>query len=426
MSGGGTSIIHAVVYDHYGHRVATCSSDQTIRVFDSSGVKTAEWRAHSGSIWNLSWAHPEFGIALASCSFDRRVCVWEETTDGEEVAALAEGGASASKLLPWVLRKEISDARDSVVDLQFAPHHFGQVLLAACSADGILRIYEAPDVLDLQKWELHSQVDAAAAEAESAADGAAGVKHAGGVGAGVSEMAGGSCGIGVGIGVSGTPPTGGGALSGGGGGGLGVGGAIGGVGGSLGVAAHSSAHGGGGGGGDGGGSLEPLCLAWGTSIIDAPMLVVGMSSGGVLLWSFDDARKAWTRSHAFEMPGGRCHVDCVRGVSWAADMGRSYQLIATASRDRTVKLWALHRRGGDDKTRGAGGKMTDAHGAEAGATWSATCCAELPHRSQVWRVQWNASGSMLATSEDDGSVKVFKQDASGAWRHAVPIDLPRA
>ena len=82
------SIIHDVAYDHYGHRVATCSSDQTIRIYDSAGNKTAEWRAHSGSIWRLSWAHPEFGVALASCSFDRRICIWEENVDAEEAALL--------------------------------------------------------------------------------------------------------------------------------------------------------------------------------------------------------------------------------------------------------------------------------------------------------------------------------------------------
>ena len=107
-------------------------------------------------------------------------------------------------------------------------------------------------------------------------------------------------------------------------------------------------------------------------------------------------------------------------------MGRSYQLIATASRDRTVKLWALQRRGdleqsasGEDGGGGGGGG-----GSEQGAAWSAPCCAELIHRSQVWRVQWNASGSMLATSEDDGSVQCFRQDANGSWRHAEPMRLP--
>ena len=33
---------------------------------------------HNGSIWKLSWAHPEFGQVLASCGFDGQVFIWEE------------------------------------------------------------------------------------------------------------------------------------------------------------------------------------------------------------------------------------------------------------------------------------------------------------------------------------------------------------
>jgi nucleoporin SEH1 len=34
---------------------------------------SSSWKAHSGSIWRVSWAHPEFGVVLASASFDRTV-----------------------------------------------------------------------------------------------------------------------------------------------------------------------------------------------------------------------------------------------------------------------------------------------------------------------------------------------------------------
>ena len=184
----------------------------------------------------------------------------------------------------------------------------------------------------------------------------------------------------------------------------------------------------GGGGGSHSGSVEPLCLAWGTAFAEAPMLVVGMSDGHVLLWMFEEMHKQWVRSRAFGAM--RCHSDCVRGVSWASDMGRSYQLIATASRDRTVKLWALHRRVSGDEacvtaTSGGGAGGGGGGGEQGGpGSWTGSCIAELSHRSQVWRVQWNASGSMLATSEDDGSVKIYRQDASGGWRHAEPVGPP--
>lgn len=77
-------IIHDVSYDYYGKRLATCSSDQKIKIWDQNEknpgewVSTSEWKAHSGSIWKICWAHPEFGQVIASCSFDRSVCIWEE------------------------------------------------------------------------------------------------------------------------------------------------------------------------------------------------------------------------------------------------------------------------------------------------------------------------------------------------------------
>ncbi|CAL1263755.1 unnamed protein product [Larinioides sclopetarius] len=58
-------LIHDVAYDFYGERLATCSSDQTVKT-------------HCGSVWKVTWAHPEFGQVIATCSFDRTVAVWEE------------------------------------------------------------------------------------------------------------------------------------------------------------------------------------------------------------------------------------------------------------------------------------------------------------------------------------------------------------
>ena len=121
----------------------------------------------------------------------------------------------------------------------------------------------------------------------------------------------------------------------------------------------------------------------------------------------------------------RAHLDCVRSVAWAADMGRSYQLIATGSRDTTVKLWMLQR-GGGEAIPSAGEAAAEGGAADEGGAdlWRAACCAELAHRSQVWRVAWNAAGSMLASSEDDGTVHVFQMDSAGGWRHAQPVPVP--
>ncbi|XP_035294508.1 nucleoporin SEH1-like, partial [Cricetulus griseus] len=44
-----------------------------------------------------------------------------------------------------------------VTDVKFASKHMG-LMLATCSADGIVRIYEAPDVMNLSQWSLQHEI----------------------------------------------------------------------------------------------------------------------------------------------------------------------------------------------------------------------------------------------------------------------------
>ena len=79
-------MIHDAQLDYYGRRLATCSSDKTVKVFDVVGdqhVHLADLRGHEGPVWQVAWAHPKFGSLLASCSFDHRVIVWKEVQDNQ-------------------------------------------------------------------------------------------------------------------------------------------------------------------------------------------------------------------------------------------------------------------------------------------------------------------------------------------------------
>ena len=118
--------------------MATCSSDQTIKVWEqndkSNWIVSASWKAHSGSIWRLSWAHPEFGQVLATCSFDRTASVWEEMV-GEK------SGPTSLTLKRWVRKTNLVDSRTSVTDVKFGPKTQGLVL-ATCSADGSMSIHD--------------------------------------------------------------------------------------------------------------------------------------------------------------------------------------------------------------------------------------------------------------------------------------------
>ena len=106
FSGEHSDFIHDLAYDFTGRRLATCSSDMTIKIWDqqSRGVAQAAsalaspsgggaqgkavgsgWscsftiaKAHSGSIAKVASAHPEFGQVLASASADRIVNIYEE------------------------------------------------------------------------------------------------------------------------------------------------------------------------------------------------------------------------------------------------------------------------------------------------------------------------------------------------------------
>ncbi|KAE9420053.1 hypothetical protein Angca_005685, partial [Angiostrongylus cantonensis] len=148
-------ILFSVAFDHHGRRLATCSSDMTLSVWDrcpdGSWKKAASWKVHGGAVWRVVWAHPEFGQLLATCSYDRSVHIWEEIRNypsGED----HKGGR-------WVRKAYLTDSRANVTDIGFAPRHLG-LILATVSAQGIVRIYEAADVMDLSRWSLCHELQA--------------------------------------------------------------------------------------------------------------------------------------------------------------------------------------------------------------------------------------------------------------------------
>lgn len=115
-------MVHDAQLDYYGCKLATSSSDRTIKIYDVSGstyTHTATITGHEGPVWEVSWAHPKFGVVLASCSFDGSVLLHRERTPGD-----------------WILLCEKRRLHESSVNsVSFAPHEFGLVV-AAASSDG--------------------------------------------------------------------------------------------------------------------------------------------------------------------------------------------------------------------------------------------------------------------------------------------------
>lgn len=77
-------MIHDCQFDYYSKKLASCSSDRTIKIFEINGEhqhKSATLTFHEGPVWQVAWAHPKFGVLLASCSYDGSVVVSPESKE---------------------------------------------------------------------------------------------------------------------------------------------------------------------------------------------------------------------------------------------------------------------------------------------------------------------------------------------------------
>lgn len=120
---------HDAVLDYYGRRLATCSSDKTIKIFEvenDSHRLTETLKGHEGAVWCVSWAHPKYGTILASSSYDGKVFIWRESNGAWTRVYSFELHTASVNLVSW------------------SPHEAG-CLLACASSDGSVSVLEFKD-----------------------------------------------------------------------------------------------------------------------------------------------------------------------------------------------------------------------------------------------------------------------------------------
>lgn len=384
-----------ISFDHYGRRFATASGDRTVRVWDltAEGVwetstttpgggggssNNNEWQAHKGPVYRLSWAHPEFGQLLATAGSDHSVIIWEEREGGFNSLATPERSAdgffepapntrsnSNDDVVPaaaaattttvgmsrWVAKATLSDARRAVTAVEFAPRHLG-LRLASGSSDGIVRIYEALDIMNLNHWKLDAEMEE-------------NVDNSSSVGGGGGED-------------SGSGP-----------------------GGSSNNNTTASSN----------ENMGVSSLSWCTGRFEPATLVIGYASGRVSICRYDDGRRTWME--LLRLPGHLTSDGIPRGVldvAWAPNVGRTFHLIASCGKDNRLLVHRIKRVGGGD-----GEDDDDDDGKNSsGLTYEDT--ALLDQERTNWRCQWNVTGTVLASSGDGGAVMLWKNDFHGNWK----------
>ncbi|GAW83683.1 protein transport protein SEC13 [Plasmodium gonderi] len=112
--------------DYYSKKLATCSSDNTVKIFDVSLSKEpvciAEMRDHSSAVWKVCWSHPKYGSLLASCSYDKSIIIYKEVYMNKYDMIYIN-----------------NDHKSSVNYIEWSPHEYGLHLGCACS-DGQMSI----------------------------------------------------------------------------------------------------------------------------------------------------------------------------------------------------------------------------------------------------------------------------------------------
>ncbi|KAG8235001.1 hypothetical protein J437_LFUL013881 [Ladona fulva] len=125
-------VIHDAELDFNGIRLATCSSDHTVKIHDlrnGSQRLIAELKGHDGPVWQVAWSHQSFGNLLASCSYDRKGA-------DSGIHLRVDPSNRAGHAQKW----SVGRSKDpSVNSIRWAPHEFG-LILACGSSDGAISL----------------------------------------------------------------------------------------------------------------------------------------------------------------------------------------------------------------------------------------------------------------------------------------------
>ncbi|KAM0792946.1 hypothetical protein ACM66B_002705 [Microbotryomycetes sp. NB124-2] len=442
--------------------LATASLDHTIRVASLNPTTgqwdhlAQDWKAHDAPVLKVAWAHPQYGTLLASGGVDGIIKLWAQ----DDLAAAhgkafplanyhnhrqpsSSNGATPSSQQQqqqqhsskrWVQRAALMDARGTIRDLEFAPPEFG-LKLASVSSDSHLRLWECLDPISMSDWTLVEDIDLNGLPLQPSTGGsttttAAGAAATGG-GLHQATSATGSTSVAsqgydqtmqspakqASLGVSGSSASG---LA---PGQTGFGGASGlspSMVSTAGSTASLEARKNGTVESDGGWSLSWCKEAW----WGERLAVSAGTSGVIRLFHLPD-HAPWNNYLNLTPPrsgSGYASAAPTSSLAWAPASGRSYQLLASGSRDGRARIWKLYPP-----------VLDGGEGADVDGPWRGEMDAELEETKSgrggnvaSVRVDWNVTGTILSTAGDDAKVRLWKSTYTGQWRPVAVLSTEDA
>lgn len=120
------------------------------------------------------------------------------------------------------------------------------------------------------------------------------------------------------------------------------------------------------------------------------------------VWEFDQAHQRWLPVAELALPEDKS--DQVYAVAWATNIGRPYEVIAVATH-KGIAIWHLGLDPDPD------GRLS----VEKVALLSS-------HESEVWQMEWDMSGMTLATTGNDGVVRLWQSNLNGIWHEQATFE----
>ncbi|CAB0043712.1 unnamed protein product [Trichogramma brassicae] len=154
---GHEDMIHDAEMDFYGLRLATCSSDNSVKIFDlKNGSQTlvADLKGHVGPVWQVAWAHPKFGNIVASCGYDSSdgsISILTNNGNNWDTHKISNAHTIGCNSVSWC--PDVESSFDSVLNQK---NNIKRLASAGC--DNTIKIWkqEADQWIEETKLEAHS------------------------------------------------------------------------------------------------------------------------------------------------------------------------------------------------------------------------------------------------------------------------------